>query len=395
MSIQNKILVGIGSFVGIMLLLMWVIINEPARMDAFTQQFQGRSIEKGAELFLNNCASCHGIDGKGLAGVGPALNNPMLFLDEHPGQVAQGELDALEEQRTNLQAQLEQYNTLLTQRDELAAQVDAAEEGSENRATLEQQLEDVETQINNFDPNTEARIAELDTQIASAQANLDAVVAAGWDPSRPTRLAEMQWTGTLEDYIESTLVSGRPLSIFYWPRAMPYWAQSSGGPMRDDQIDSLVLYLMNYEREALELTPNDINQQFKVPANPDLVASAGPREVLGTDVDVMALDLSGGDVAAGELKYNQLGCAGCHAVNGGAAYSFAPTAGTYTRTVNVRLNDPANEDLTAEQYLAESITHPNEYIVPGGSAGLMPQNYGDQLTLEELQDLVAYLAAQQ
>ncbi|MGJ3240997.1 MAG: hypothetical protein ACFE0Q_19970, partial [Anaerolineae bacterium] len=49
------------------------------------------------------------------------------------------------------------------------------------------------------------------------------------------------------------------------------------------------------------------------------------------------------------------------------------------------------EDQVAERYLYNSITHPNEYVVEGFTAGVMPQTYVDTYSEEELLDIVAYL----
>lgn len=46
---------------------------------------------------------------------------------------------------------------------------------------------------------------------------------------------------------------------------------------------------------------------------------------------------------------------------------------------------------SAEEYLHNSILHPNDFIVQGFAAGLMPQNYVDTLSEAEINDLVAYL----
>jgi hypothetical protein len=135
MNVQNKILLGIASFVGIMLLVGWVAINEPARMSVFTEQWHGRSVERGAELYLNNCTTCHGSDGEGLAGVAPALKNPMFFLTDNPAKVANDALKALTDQQKVLQDSLTSYSENVARRAELQAQVDAAVEGSEERAT--------------------------------------------------------------------------------------------------------------------------------------------------------------------------------------------------------------------------------------------------------------------
>jgi cytochrome c2 len=58
----------------------------------------------------------------------------------------------------------------------------------------------------------------------------------------------------------------------------------------------------------------------------------------------------------------------------------------------------ATEEVHTEQTLADviayirtSILHPNDFIVPGYPADLMPQNYAEILTDEEVNDLVAYL----
>jgi mono/diheme cytochrome c family protein len=79
LPIEQRSLIGTLMFFGIILLLGWVAINESARMQTFTTQYEGRSIARGAVLFSQNCATCHGVDGKGLEGIAPSLNAPDLF----------------------------------------------------------------------------------------------------------------------------------------------------------------------------------------------------------------------------------------------------------------------------------------------------------------------------
>ncbi len=78
-KIENRITVGLISLVLTMVFLGWAAINEGGRMQAFQQMEGARAIEQGAILFAANCTSCHGLDGRGLAGKAPGLNNPMLF----------------------------------------------------------------------------------------------------------------------------------------------------------------------------------------------------------------------------------------------------------------------------------------------------------------------------
>jgi mono/diheme cytochrome c family protein len=390
MSIQNKIVVGIASFVGTMLLVGWIIINEPARMEVFTQQWEGRSIERGAELYLNNCYSCHAEDGLGLAGYAPALKNPMLFLDENPGKVANDQLRALRAERDRLVRAVETYQADIVERAELLARRDAAPEGSEERRRIQMQLDEVDTRIRLFDPTTPQKIDELLPRIAEQEAKVEELRAQGWELNREPRLKELNWTGGLEAYLRSTLIAGRPTSGQLWNgNIMQAWGQEAGGPLRPDEIENLVAFIINYREEALKLTPNDIRQGFKIAGEGTVAAD---KEVLGAGVDIMALDLSGGDVTAGQQKYASFGCAACHSAPGGAAYNFAPTAGTYARVQNVRLRLDQFSGYTAEQYLAESILYPSRYIVPGGEAVQMPANYADQMDLQDLRDIIAYIS---
>lgn len=391
MNTQNKILLGIGFFVGIMLLVLWIVINEPVRMEVFTQQWNGRSVERGAELYLNNCSSCHGQDALGLAGVAPALKNPYLFLEENPARIAKSGLDALIKEKGDLESALQNFESNAQKLAEKQKEFDAAPE--DKKAEIQKEIDSLNAAIRLFGDRaeTEKKISDLTNQIAEKQAELDGLKALGWDETRKVRLKEMDWKGTLDGYLRSTLVSGRPLSIYYgWPGAMPAWGEQAGGPLRQDEIENLVKFLMDYKDQSLKLTPNDIRQDFKLPAEKGASAEAD-KVVIGENADIMALDLTGGNAENGSTLYTKYACAGCHSTPGGAAYSFAPTAGTLTRVENVRLKDAALDGYTPAQYLAESILYPNKYIVPGGTAGVMPQLFATQLSIEELRDILAYI----
>jgi len=52
---------------------------EVPRMQAQTESWEGRSIENGAAIYSNNCASCHGISGEGMYGRAPALHSKYFF----------------------------------------------------------------------------------------------------------------------------------------------------------------------------------------------------------------------------------------------------------------------------------------------------------------------------
>jgi mono/diheme cytochrome c family protein len=395
MNFQNKLLLGIGAFVGTMLLVGWIAINEPARMEVFTTQWQGRSIERGAALFLSSCSGCHGPDGLGLIGVAPALKNPMLFLNDNPAKVAQAKVDDLNSQLTALQTAQTGYDESVKTLPDLQAKRDAiTDKESQEYKDADAAFQAADALVRNYDPKTPEKTVELQTQLEQANKELADLTAAGWEPNRDVRIKEMGWGGSLRDYIKSTLISGRPASKFYWPQAMPNWAQTSGGPLRNDEIDNLVDFVLNYRDDAVKLSPNQLGQQFKLPIVGDIVQEDPIFKSEGNPVDVKTLDLSGGDAAAGQAAYASRGCAGCHQSASGAAYGVAPTEGTMARINDARLKDPANAEFTAEQYIAESILYPNDFVVPGATKGLMPVNFGDVLSLTELKNIIAYLATQ-
>jgi cytochrome c553 len=108
---------------------------------------------------------------------------------------------------------------------------------------------------------------------------------------------------------------------------------------------------------------------------------------------------SGPDANRGKALYEQStigsasapGCVTCHTLDGTVLVgpSFKGVA-THAQAV---INEPGytGEATTAEGYLKESIINPNVYLNPGFAAGVMYQNYGTELSEQEINDLVAYL----
>jgi cytochrome c2 len=77
-------------------------------------------------------------------------------------------------------------------------------------------------------------------------------------------------------------------------------------------------------------------------------------------------------------------CAHCHALEPETVLVGPSLAGVANRASNQR------QGSTAEEYLEESILYPKAYIVEGFTDA-MPANFGKELTLEELNALVAFL----
>jgi sulfur-oxidizing protein SoxX len=100
---------------------------------------------------------------------------------------------------------------------------------------------------------------------------------------------------------------------------------------------------------------------------------------------------SGGDAAAGEELFaqssigSQPGCTTCHSLEAGVTLVGPSLAGVGAEA-GTRVSGQS-----AEEYLQQSIVEPNAHVVQGFAEGIMPAGYGDALTQQQLDDLVAYL----
>jgi mono/diheme cytochrome c family protein len=91
-------------------------------------------------------------------------------------------------------------------------------------------------------------------------------------------------------------------------------------------------------------------------------------------------------------KNNAPGCTSCHAV-GGQGGQVGPDlshVATDAATI-VKSPDYKGKAQDAPAYLRESIVDPNAYVVKGYSAGIMYENFGKDLSSQDISDLVAYL----
>ncbi len=413
-SFEGRILTGITMFVATMVLVGWVAINEPARMSAFTDMFTGRSTEKGAELFAANCSSCHGTDGRGQLGVAPALNNPHLFGFNPFSDIVldmfkiYDQIETLNSERDELFAEIaegatpERIEEITVRIGEIDAVLDAeAEDGlTAQLEVLRAERDEIIAQIEpalgaNYLPGLEALLM---SPTADAQEFDQAFIAL--INANGTRLGQAQWEGSEDSYIYTTLVHGRPGTANVWGgNQMAAWSQAAGGPLRDDQLRDLTNYIVNWDTEWTTEDLLRVKQFSRRKADAAMVGSGeAENPAIGDNVDdiiTMLADVEG-DAARGEQIYTGaertqlrqiLGCSGCHA--GGAQ---APaTDSTWERVNNERLTLPDFADYTAEQYIVESIVHPNNYIAPGYQSGVMPQTYGDQLSAQDMADIIAYL----
>jgi len=114
------------------------------------------------------------------------------------------------------------------------------------------------------------------------------------------------------------------------------------------------------------------------------------RRLLGTAAAMAAAALLADPDAAherGEALAKQLGCAACHSPDG--ATSVGPTwQGLFGRT---RPLADGSEVTADEAYIRESIVDPNAKVAEGFSPGIMPQDFGERLSDDEIRSLIEYI----
>ena len=98
-----------------------------------------------------------------------------------------------------------------------------------------------------------------------------------------------------------------------------------------------------------------------------------------------------GDAAAGKKLFEQTligtqaGCITCHSLEPGVTM-VGPSLATIGAEAGSRVSG-----MSAEEYLRQSILEPDAHLAEGFSSGIMPGTFADELTEQQVNDLVAYL----
>jgi mono/diheme cytochrome c family protein len=181
------------------------------------------------------------------------------------------------------------------------------------------------------------------------------------------RLEEVGYPGSLGDYIAATISGGRLISTRpdKYAGKMPPWSQEFGGPLRPDQIEDLTLFILNWEKTAT-------GQVSLAAPTPPAPVAPGPE----------------GAVERGQQVFVTSGCGGCHTIQGVSSGQVGPDLSKVGQVAAGRVPGKS-----AEEYLLEAVVNPDAFVVEGFSAGIMPQIYSTQLSQQQLDDLVAYLAS--
>ncbi len=288
-NIGNKLMWGLLASLAIVISVGLTAQTEDTRMELQTKNWEGRSIENGAKIFANNCATCHGKRGQGLPGIAPTLNSHYFFT---------------------------------------------------------RRLEDV------------------------GQAG----------------------TLPLSTYVHLTVAAGRPSKEnSQWINRMVPWSSQFGGPLRPDQVEDVVAYVINWRETAIQQTVDeDPFQPFlDVPKPPDLqnIGVDPDQEFEPVQLTVSAVLPKGN--RAPDYLFSAMGCAGCHNLeldeDPRALGESGPNMGKVHVIESYRINV---SDSVA--YIKESIVAPDNNRVEGYDDA-MPNDFAERMTEEEVDRLVLWL----
>ena len=372
--------------VGIVAMFVVVLLYgaaENERMESYDANFVGRQVEAGADLYYQACAQCHGQNGEGL--VGPALNAADLLVPE-PGQTKPPRL-IQKNWAGDLRSYLEGAITYGRVGTVMPSWGQAA--GGPFRPD---QVQALATFIMNWgeNPGQQWGGAESRTSIGG----VEPVPVAGAQPipvSPPTDVRSVclgqylfdgpagcsqchtfngatgntgpELTNVVKDkgrdYVHSSIVD--PSGAVAAGHAAGVMPETFNFSLTEIEIQSLIDYLEKPE-EAASCAP-------AAPVAEATPESAGP---LGPE--------------NGQKVAQASGCFACHSVDGSAL--VGPTwKGLNGKTENL---DDGSTVTVDDAYLNESIVNPAAKIV-AGFQNLMPGNYGQTLTADEVADIISYI----
>jgi mono/diheme cytochrome c family protein len=86
------------------------------------------------------------------------------------------------------------------------------------------------------------------------------------------REKQVGWSGSVQGFLKDTISAGRPIQSRpdLYQAHMPTWSQEYGGPLRPDQIDALVAFVMNWKDTAPEVNA------WPPPGTPQPTPTPGP-----------------------------------------------------------------------------------------------------------------------
>lgn len=197
------------------------------------------------------------------------------------------------------------------------------------------------------------------------------------------RLADLQFTGSLHDYVKLTVAAGRPNNKqSQWAQMMPTWSSTYGGPLRGDQVEDVTDFVLNWEADAIQQTAEtDPWQPFQNAPMTDIYT--------GQVVEVAAPAEQTGPRTPQQLFFVDMACSGCHNIDLPQTETekgvVAPNMANLYETAG---NTVPGED--AATFVHNSIVNPTAHTVAGYNP-VMPANFAERMSPEEIDSLVQWI----
>jgi cytochrome c2 len=192
------------------------------------------------------------------------------------------------------------------------------------------------------------------------------------------RMADPAYAGqatTNQEYvIESILLA----DAYYAPGDWKVPMQTFNGVLTDQDLADILAWLETFSDTETGTPPND---------------TAVSEETID-----LAMELPQGDPLLGELTALNYRCTGCHdsgvyANEDGPEFASGEGMPPILERAELRLSDPAysGSATTDQEYIIESILNPEAYIVSGDWRETMPVTFHEDLTAQDLADLIAWM----
>jgi mono/diheme cytochrome c family protein len=198
------------------------------------------------------------------------------------------------------------------------------------------------------------------------------------------RAATREQGKTAEQYIHESIVDPSAYVVSGFPDIMP---KDFATKFSAQEIDALVAYIVaDSGSGAAQATPEGTPQAApttEATTAPTTEATAAPTTE-ATTAPAETATAPAGDPAAGEQLF-AANCSFCH----GAQNGTGPALTGMGERAATRI-----PGMSAADYIHQSIVDPSAYVVSGFPDNVMPKNFGDKFSAQEISDLVAYILTQ-
>ncbi len=181
-----------------------------------------------------------------------------------------------------------------------------------------------------------------------------------------TRITEVGWSGTLENYIRATIDHGRLIGTrsFYAGNGsnavMAAWNLDYGGPLRPDQIADLTAFVLNWEANAM-------------------------GRVAFENLEVEDLFAQAESSGEGRRVFTQ-NCLQCHSFHDLKSEGSGPDLSSIKEVAATRV--PGQD---AESYIKDSVLVPDRLVVEGYEHGKNGLGCGAVLSEKDLQTVAEFV----